>query len=69
MYPAIIIMIACTQTGQEGYYTRADATGGLDLTTIHFSIGESTGDSSLPTTSTSTSDGGKIYSGVTPNER
>ncbi|KAH8993744.1 hypothetical protein EDB92DRAFT_1853160 [Lactarius akahatsu] len=51
MYPAIIIIIACTQIGQEGYNTRPDAEG-LDLTTIRFSIGENTtGDISLPTTS------------------
>ena len=67
MYPAIIIIIACTQTGPEAYYTRPDASGGIDLTTIHFSTGETTGDSSLPTTSTS--DGGKTCPEITSNGR
>ncbi|KAH9173239.1 hypothetical protein EDB89DRAFT_2068992 [Lactarius sanguifluus] len=62
MYPAIIIIIACTQTGQEGYSTRPDAEG-LDLTTIRFSVGENTGDSSLPTTTIS-ADRGKAYAEV-----
>jgi len=66
MYPAIIIIIACTQAG-DGYNARPDASGGLDLTTIHFSVGENTADISLPTTSTS--HGLKSHSEVTPNER
>ncbi|KAI9439073.1 hypothetical protein H4582DRAFT_1946478 [Lactarius indigo] len=69
MYPAIIIIIACTQIGQEGYNTRPDAEG-LDLTTIRFSIGENTtADISLPTTTTS--DAGKVYAEIPipPNVR
>jgi len=67
MYPAIIIIIACTQIGQEGYNTtRPDASGGdLHLTTIRFSAGDDTADSSLPTT---TSDGGKTYTEI-PEQR
>lgn len=67
MYPAIIIIIACTQIGQEGYNTRLDATGGsMDLTTIRFSAGDHTVDFSLPTTTTS--DGGKPFTEI-PNQR
>ncbi|KAI9450481.1 hypothetical protein BJY52DRAFT_1191834 [Lactarius psammicola] len=67
MYPAIIIIIACTQTGQEGYNTRPDAEG-LDLTTIRFSAGDNTTTgTSLPTTTTS--DGGKTYPEILPDER
>lgn len=62
MYPAIIIIIACTQIGQEGYdNTRPDVSNGLALTTIRFSTGVvGTADSSQPTTTTS--DGIKSYS-------
>ena len=68
MYPAIIIIIACTQIGQEGYNTRPDAEG-LDLTTIRFSAGDNTttADISLPTTTTS--DAGKACPEIVPNER
>jgi hypothetical protein len=65
MYPAIIIIIACTQTGQEGYYTSPDDSGELNLTTVHITVGENTADISLPSTS-STSDRGKTCSEVTP---
>ena len=68
MYPAIIIIIACTQIGQEGYNTRLDASGGdLALTTIRFSIGDNTADFSLPTTITS--DVGKTYTETSDQER
>lgn len=67
MYPAIIIIIACTQIGQEGYNTRLDATGGgMDLTTIRFSAGDHTADFSLPTTTTS--DGDKPFTEI-PDRR
>jgi hypothetical protein len=67
MYPAIIIIIACTQTGQEAYYTSPDDSGELNLTTVHISVGENTADISIPSTSsTSTSDGRKNCSETTP---
>jgi hypothetical protein len=67
MYPAIIIIIACTQIGQEGYNTRPDASGGvMDLTTIRFSAGDHTADFSLPTTTTS--DGSKPFTEI-PDRR
>lgn len=66
MYPAVIIIIACTQIGQEAYNTRPEITG-LQLTTIRFSAGENTADISLPTTTTS--DGTKTYGEIPPNER
>jgi hypothetical protein len=68
MYPAIIIIIACTQLGQEGYNTRPDVSYGLALTTIRFSTGGGdTGGISLPTTTTS--DGAKTITENVLNER
>lgn len=68
MYPAIIIIIACTQIGQEGYNTRQDVSGGdMNLTTIRFSAGENTADFALPTTTTS--DGGKTYTEIPEQSR
>lgn len=53
MYPAIIIVIVCTQIGQEVYTTRQERSNGIDLTTIHFTADDSLAlsSSSQPTTS------------------
>jgi len=55
MYPAIIIVIVCTQIGREVYTTRQeqDRSNGIDLTTIHFTADDSLAlsSSSQPTTS------------------
>ena len=67
IYPAIMIIIACTQVGQEGYNTRPDASGGLHLTTIHLSVGENTADINLPTVSTPGES--TTYSEITPSGR
>ena len=66
MYPAIIIIIACTQTGQEGYTTHRDVSCDLALTTIRFSIADDTAAISRPTMTTS--DGAKSYSENLANE-
>ncbi|KAI0283202.1 hypothetical protein BC826DRAFT_229707 [Russula brevipes] len=52
MYPAVIIIIVCTQIGQEVYNTRQEHSNVLELTTIHFPVGHGTTvDSNPPTTS------------------
>jgi hypothetical protein len=38
MYPAVIIIIVCTQIGQEAYTVRQDRSNRLDLTTVEFPV-------------------------------
>lgn len=57
MYPAIIIIIVCTQIGQDAYTTRPERTNRLDLTTIELPVGATTFESSQFTAS---------YRGKTP---
>jgi hypothetical protein len=48
MYPAVIVVIVCTQMGHEAYTVRhersnrLDDLGGLDLTTVDLPVGAST---------------------------
>lgn len=63
-YPALIIIIVCTQIGQDGDTTKPDRSEALDLTTIRLPIGDNTIDSQMP----ATSDEGKASTRFTSQE-